>query len=115
MVMKVKTSVAISEEVLAAIDEIAAGPGNRSRVIERALVEFPTYCDAAYNLARIHTEIQPDVERVIEVLEPVAGPCAADVEIQRLLERARHAVGRYGEKGESVFSSRAADPSRSPP
>ncbi len=40
MVMKVKTSVAISEEVLAAIDEIAARPGNRSRVIERALIEF---------------------------------------------------------------------------
>jgi len=38
--MKVKTSVAISEEVLAAIDEIAARPGNRSRVIERALTEF---------------------------------------------------------------------------
>ena len=38
--MKVKTSVAISEEVLAAIDEIAARPGNRSRVIEQALVEF---------------------------------------------------------------------------
>ncbi len=38
--MKVKTSVAISEEVLAAIDEIAGPPGNRSRVIERALVEF---------------------------------------------------------------------------
>ena len=38
--MKVKTSVAISEEVLAAIDEIAVRPGNRSRVIERALVEF---------------------------------------------------------------------------
>ncbi len=38
--MKVKTSVAISEEVLAAIDEIAARPGNRSRVIERALIEF---------------------------------------------------------------------------
>ncbi len=38
--MKVKTSVAISEEVLAAIDEIAGRPGNRSRVIERALVEF---------------------------------------------------------------------------
>ena len=38
--MKVKTSVAISQEVLAAIDEIAGRPGNRSRVIERALVEF---------------------------------------------------------------------------
>ena len=38
--MKVKTSVAISEEVLAAIDEIAGRPGRRSRVIEEALVEF---------------------------------------------------------------------------
>ena len=38
--MKVKTSVAISEKVLAAIDEIAGRPGNRSRIIERALVEF---------------------------------------------------------------------------
>ena len=38
--MKVKTSVAISEEVLEAIDRIAGRPGNRSRVIEEALVEF---------------------------------------------------------------------------
>ena len=38
--MKVKTSVALSEEVLAAIDEIAGRPGNRSRLFERALVEF---------------------------------------------------------------------------
>lgn len=35
-----KTSVAISEEVLAAIDEIAGKRGNRSKVIEQALVDF---------------------------------------------------------------------------
>ena len=38
--MKVKTSVTLSREVLSAIDEIAGRSGNRSRVIERALVEF---------------------------------------------------------------------------
>jgi tetratricopeptide (TPR) repeat protein len=66
---------------------------------EQALVEFPAYCDAAYNLARIHTEIHPDVERVIEILEPVAESCPADIEIRQLLRRALCAVGRCGEIG----------------
>ncbi|MEE8138112.1 MAG: ribbon-helix-helix protein, CopG family [Thermoanaerobaculia bacterium] len=35
-----KTSVTLSPEVLRALDEIAGRPGNRSRVIERAIVEF---------------------------------------------------------------------------
>ncbi len=38
--MRVKTSVTLSPEVLRALDEIAGRPGNRSRVIERAIVEF---------------------------------------------------------------------------
>jgi 4-amino-4-deoxy-L-arabinose transferase-like glycosyltransferase len=66
---------------------------------QAALDEYPGYCDAAYNLARIHIEIYPDLERVIEVLEPVAESCATDLEIQTLLQRALCAVGRCGETG----------------
>ena len=57
---------------------------NAAHWYERALDEFPAYCDAAYNLARIYTDISPDVERVIAILEPVAGPCAADIELRQL-------------------------------
>jgi metal-responsive CopG/Arc/MetJ family transcriptional regulator len=38
--MKVKTSVTISEETLAAVDKLAPKAGGRSRVIELALREF---------------------------------------------------------------------------
>lgn len=35
--MKVKTSITLSADVLAAVDRLAEGPGNRSAVIERVL------------------------------------------------------------------------------
>jgi 4-amino-4-deoxy-L-arabinose transferase-like glycosyltransferase len=85
--------------------------GNAARWYERALVEFPTYCDAAYNLARIHTEISPDAEKVIQVLEPVAVPCAADVELQQLLQQALCAVGRCGE----IVGAQASHEEGNPP
>jgi 4-amino-4-deoxy-L-arabinose transferase-like glycosyltransferase len=88
---------------------------NAAHWYERALVKFPAYCDAAYNLARIHTEIDPDVERVIEVLEGVAEPCATDFELQQLLQRALCAVGRCGEIGGENPSEAGQDRSSSDP
>jgi|GraSoiStandDraft_4_1057263.scaffolds.fasta_scaffold2544523_1 metal-responsive CopG/Arc/MetJ family transcriptional regulator len=38
--MKLKTSVTLSREVLAAVDRLAGRNGNRSAVIERAVVEY---------------------------------------------------------------------------
>ena len=38
--MKVKTSITLSEETLLAIDRVAGPESNRSRVIERAVLEF---------------------------------------------------------------------------
>ena len=38
--MKLKTSVTLSEETVRAIDEVAGRGGNRSRVIEEAVVEY---------------------------------------------------------------------------
>ncbi|MEJ2582943.1 MAG: hypothetical protein P8127_15120 [Acidobacteriota bacterium] len=63
-----------------------------ARWYRSALEAFPGYCDAAYNLARIHVEIQPDPYRVIEVLEPVADTCAEDEAMQNLLIHALSAV-----------------------
>jgi hypothetical protein len=69
---------------------------------EKALDEYSGYCDAAYNLARIHTDFYPDPQRVIEVLEPAVGPCAEDIGIRRLLGRALCAVGRCDEGSEHL-------------
>jgi tetratricopeptide (TPR) repeat protein len=86
-----------------------------ARWYEQALIEFPAYCDAAYNLARIHTEIAPDAYRVVEVLEPVAEPCAADFELQQLLRRALRAVGRGGAiGGENPSEGGQGRPSNAP-
>ena len=38
--MKVKTSITLAEETLEAIDRVAGADSNRSRVIERAVLEF---------------------------------------------------------------------------
>jgi 4-amino-4-deoxy-L-arabinose transferase-like glycosyltransferase len=69
---------------------------------QKALDEHSGYCDAAYNLARIHTDVYPDPQRVIEVLEPAASPCAEDIGIRRLLGRALCAVGRCDEGSEHL-------------
>ena len=38
--MKIKTSVTLSREVLSAVDRLAGRNGNRSALIERAIVEY---------------------------------------------------------------------------
>jgi metal-responsive CopG/Arc/MetJ family transcriptional regulator len=38
--MKVKTSITLSPETLEAVDQLAGDSSNRSRVIERAVLEF---------------------------------------------------------------------------
>jgi predicted transcriptional regulator len=40
--MKVKTSISLSPDTLRAVDRLAGKRSNRSRVIERAIVEFVT-------------------------------------------------------------------------
>jgi 4-amino-4-deoxy-L-arabinose transferase-like glycosyltransferase len=62
-----------------------------------ALDEFPSYCDAANNLARIYTDVFPDPQHVIEILEPVVGACAEDTGIRLLIGHALCAVGRCDE------------------
>jgi tetratricopeptide (TPR) repeat protein len=64
---------------------------------QKALDDYPGYCDAAYNLARIHTDVSPDPQRVIAVLEPAIGACAEDSGIRLLLGHALCAVGRCDE------------------
>ena len=68
-----------------------------ARWYQRALEEYSGYCDAAYNLARILTDIYPDPQRVVEVLEPAIGQCADDTGIRSLFGRALCAVGRCDE------------------
>jgi 4-amino-4-deoxy-L-arabinose transferase-like glycosyltransferase len=65
-----------------------------------ALDEFPGYCDAAYNLARIHSDVLPDPERVLEVLEPVVDVCGEDVGIQQLYKQALRTIGGGDRQGE---------------
>jgi tetratricopeptide (TPR) repeat protein len=64
---------------------------------QRALDEYPGYCDAAHNLARIYTEVFPDPRRVIAVLEPAIEACTEDRGIRALLGQALCAVGRCDE------------------
>jgi tetratricopeptide (TPR) repeat protein len=68
-----------------------------ARWYAKALDEYPGYCDAAYNLARIHTDIFPDPQRVVAILEPAMNPCGEDIGIRKLLGRALCAVGRCDE------------------
>jgi 4-amino-4-deoxy-L-arabinose transferase-like glycosyltransferase len=63
-----------------------------------ALDDYPGYCDAAFNLAQIHARVFPDAEKVVEILEPVAEPCAEDIGIRRLLGLSLCTVGR-GDEG----------------
>jgi 4-amino-4-deoxy-L-arabinose transferase-like glycosyltransferase len=68
-----------------------------ARWYAKALDEYPGYCDAAYNLARIHTDIFPDPQRVVAILEPAMGSCGEDIGIRKLLGRALCTVGRCDE------------------
>ena len=64
---------------------------------QEALDEFPGFCDAAFNLAQIHARVFPDPNKVVEVLEPVAGSCAEDIGLRRLLGLSLCSVGRRDE------------------
>jgi 4-amino-4-deoxy-L-arabinose transferase-like glycosyltransferase len=68
----------------------------------RALDEYPAYCDAAYNLARIYTDVTPDPVRVVESLEPTIDVCGEDMGIRLMLGRALCAVGRCDEGREHI-------------
>jgi len=68
-----------------------------ARWYKNALDEYPHYCDAAFNLARIHAEVFPDPKKVVEVLGSVGESCAEDIEIRRLLGLSLCAVGRCDE------------------
>jgi Arc/MetJ-type ribon-helix-helix transcriptional regulator len=50
--MKVKTSVTLSEEALKAIDRLAGRGGNRSRVVEAAVLQFAAARDRLARDAR---------------------------------------------------------------
>jgi 4-amino-4-deoxy-L-arabinose transferase-like glycosyltransferase len=68
----------------------------------RALDEYPAYCDAAYNLARIYADVFPDPIGVVETLEPTVDVCGEDMGIRLLLGRALYAVGRCDEGREHI-------------
>ncbi len=64
---------------------------------QAALDEHPGFCDAAFNLAQIHARVFPDPNKVVEVLEPVEGSCAEDIDLRRLLGLSLCSVGRRDE------------------
>ena len=55
--MKVKTSITLSKEALAAIDRLAAPGGNRSRVIEAAVLQLAAARDRVARDARDRARI----------------------------------------------------------
>lgn len=67
--MKVKTSVTLSPETIHAVDEIAGAGSNRSRIIERAVLEF---------LERHHRELRE--ARDLEILNRRADVLNQEVE-----------------------------------
>jgi len=75
---------------------------NAARWYQKALDAYPGYCDAAFNLARIHTVVTPDPQRAVDILESVVEPCAEDTEIRLLLGHSLCAVGRCDEGGEHL-------------
>jgi 4-amino-4-deoxy-L-arabinose transferase-like glycosyltransferase len=83
---------------------------NAARWYQKALDAYPGYCDAAFNLARIHAEIFPDPRRVVEVLESVVEPCAEDIDIRRLLGLSLCAVGRCDEGAKHLHFVAELDP-----
>ncbi len=76
----------------------------------RALEDHPGYCDAGFNLARIHAEILHDSKGVVEVLQPLTAPCADDLGIRRYLGLGLCAVGRCDEGLEHLRFMVLSDP-----
>jgi metal-responsive CopG/Arc/MetJ family transcriptional regulator len=64
--MKVKTSITLSEEALAAIDRIAGGKGRRSQMIETAVVEFVARRDRLARDARERAIIEANADALNE-------------------------------------------------
>lgn len=64
---------------------------------EHALEDYPEYCDAAYNLGRVHAEVFASPEQSIAVLQGVIPACADDLEIRRLLGLGLCAIDRCEE------------------
>lgn len=60
----------------------------------RALAAYPEFCDAAFNLGRIHAEIFADPAGASAVLEAMVAPCGEDLELRRLLGLTLCAAGR---------------------
>ena len=71
--MKIKTSVTLSKQALRAIDRFAGRGGNRSRVIEAAVLEFAAVRERSARDARDRTRIDRlanELNRgVLDVLE----------------------------------------------
>ena len=62
--MKVKTSITLAEETLQAIDRMAGANSNRSRVIERAVLEFLQRQERAERDARDLTILNRAADRL---------------------------------------------------
>jgi len=62
--MKVKTSVTLAAETLQAIDRVAGAESNRSRVIERAVLEFLQRRERAERDARDLTLLNRAADRL---------------------------------------------------
>jgi len=77
---------------------------------EAALGEYPGYCDAAFNLAQVYARVFPDAKKVVEVLEPVAGSCAEDLGLRRVLGLSLCSVGRRDEGVEHLRFVAARSP-----
>lgn len=80
-----------------------------------ALDAYPGFCDAAYSLAKIHTDIIPDPRRVIEILEAVVESCASDTGMRSLLAEALCAVDRCEEGHELLAAIEESSAARSEP
>jgi 4-amino-4-deoxy-L-arabinose transferase-like glycosyltransferase len=77
---------------------------------QAALGEYPGYCDAAFNLAQVYARVFPDAKKVVEVLEPVAGSCAEDLGLRRVLGLSLCSVGRRDEGVEHLRFVAARSP-----
>jgi 4-amino-4-deoxy-L-arabinose transferase-like glycosyltransferase len=72
--------------------------------------EYPGDCDAAFNLAQVYARVFPDAKKVVEVLEPVAGSCAEDLGLRRVLGLSLCSVGRRDEGVEHLRFVAARSP-----
>jgi metal-responsive CopG/Arc/MetJ family transcriptional regulator len=69
--MKVKTSITLEQETLRAVDRLAKGGSNRSRVIEAAVTEFVRRRERAAREARDVEIINRHVEEFAQLMDDV--------------------------------------------